>query len=182
MKKYDIYTISRPLSILLLAALALLIIACSSTAKSSTSATTTAAGTPGSQSSQAYPSIPIVSTPVPQETAAPGAVTVYVTLQEFYITSSIRQFRTGVHYYFVVTNRGHVVHEFMIMRDKPNGTPVSFDEDSSTMFIHIEQVFPGTTLHMNFTFSPSLAGKSEIACLMRGHYAAGMHLPIVVAG
>jgi uncharacterized cupredoxin-like copper-binding protein len=48
------------------------------------------------------------------------------------------------------------------------------------MFIHIEQVFPGTTLRMNFTFTPSLTGKSEIACLMRGHYAAGMHLPIVV--
>ncbi len=72
------------------------------------------------------------------------------------------------------------MHEFMIMRDKPDGTPVSFDEDSSTMFIHIEQVFPGTTLRMNFTFSSALIGKSEIACLMRGHYAAGMKLPIVV--
>jgi uncharacterized cupredoxin-like copper-binding protein len=68
----------------------------------------------------------------------------------------------------------------MIMRDKPDGTPITFDEDSSTMFIHIEQVFPGTTLRMNFLFTPSLAGKSEIACLMRGHYAAGMHLPIIV--
>ena len=48
------------------------------------------------------------------------------------------------------------------------------------MFIHIEQVFPGTTLRMNFIFSPALIGKSEIACLMRGHYAAGMKLPIVV--
>jgi uncharacterized cupredoxin-like copper-binding protein len=175
MKKYDVHSVSRPLGILFLAALALLIIACSSTANSATS------GTTGSQSSQGYTSIPIVSTPVPEEVAAPGAVRVYVTLQEFFITSSMREFRTGVHYYFIVTNRGHVVHEFMIMRDKPDGTPVSFDEDSSTMFIHIEQVFPGTTLRMNFTFSSSLIGKSEIACLMRGHYAAGMHLPIVVA-
>lgn len=181
MKKYDVKTISLPLSILLLAALTLLIIACTSAANSATSGSASSTSTPGSQSSQTYSSIPIVSTPVPEEAAIPGAVKVYVTLQEFFITSSVREFHTGVHYYFIVTNRGHVVHEFMMMREKPDGTPVSFDEDSSTMFIHIEQVFPGTTLRMNFTFSPSLVGKSEIACLMRGHYAAGMHLPIVVA-
>ena len=180
MKKYDVNTISRPLSILLLAALALLIIACSSAAQSATG--NTASTSSASSTSQTYPSIPIVSTPVPEQAAAPGAVKVYVTLQEYFITSSLREFHAGIHYYFIVTNRGHVVHEFMMMREKLDGTPVSFDEDSSTMFIHIEQVFPGTTLRMNFTFSPSLIGKSEIACLMRGHYAAGMHLPIVVAG
>jgi uncharacterized cupredoxin-like copper-binding protein len=178
MKKYDARAVSRPLSILLLAALALLVIACSSAAHVATSETAGTAN--GSPTSQAFPSIPIASTPVPEEAAAPGAVSVYVTLQEFFITSSVRVFHTGVHYYFIVTNRGHVVHEFMIMRDQANGTPVSFDEDASTMFIHIEQVFPGTTLRMNFTFTSSLAGKSEIACLMRGHYAAGMHLSITV--
>lgn len=177
MKKYDARAISRPLGILLLGALALLIIACSGTANASRGAI----GASGSPGAQTYTSIPIVSTPVPEQAPVPGAVKVYVTLQEFFITSSIREFHSGVHYYFIVTNRGHVVHEFMIMRDKPDGTPVSFDEDSSSMFIHIEQVFPGTTLMMNFTFSPSLIGKSEVACLMRGHYAAGMHLPIVVA-
>ena len=121
-----------------------------------------------------------MSTPVPEQAAVPGSVNVYVTLVEFRITSSVRVFHPGVHYYFVVTNRGQAVHEFMIMRDKPDGTPVSFDEDASALFIHIEQVFPGTSLRMNFTFSLSLIGKSEIACLMRGHYAAGMRLPIVV--
>jgi uncharacterized cupredoxin-like copper-binding protein len=176
MKKYDVHIIAQPLSILLLGALALLIIACSSA-----SAGSTASRTSSSSGTQTYTSIPIVSTPVPEQAAVPGAVKVYVTLQEFFITSSVREFHVGVHYYFIVTNRGQVVHEFMIMRDKPNGTPVSFDEDSSSMFIHIEQVFPGTTLRMNFTFSRTLAGKSEIACLMRGHYTAGMHLPVVVA-
>ena len=178
MKKYDIKAISRPLSIVLLATLALLIIACSSASHAVTSST--ASTTSSSPTSQTYTSIPIVSTPVPEEAAAPGAVSVYVSLQEFFITSSVKVFHAGVHYYFIVANRGHVVHEFMMMRDKPDGAPVSFEENSSTMFIHIEQVFPGTTLRMNFTFTPSLIGKSELACLMRGHYAAGMHLPIVV--
>jgi uncharacterized cupredoxin-like copper-binding protein len=172
-KRYSL-SIARPLSILLLAIVALLVLACSQGAGN----TVSNSNTPASTSS--YTSIPIVSTPVPEQAAVPGAVKVYVTLIEFRIISSVRVFHTGTPYYFIVTNRGQAVHEFMIMRDKPDGTPVSFDEDSSTMFIHIEQVFPGTTLRMNFTFSPSLIGKSEIACLMRGHYAAGMKLPIVV--
>lgn len=172
-KRYSL-TIARPLSILLLAIVALLVLACSQGAGDTTDTSNTSAGT------SAYTSIPIVSTPVPEQAAMPGAVKVYVTLIEFRIMSSVRVFHTGTPYYFIVTNRGHAVHEFMIMRDKPDGTPISFDEDSTTMFIHIEQVFPGTTLRMNFTFPSSLIGKSEIACLMRGHYAAGMKLPIVV--
>jgi len=171
-KPYNI-TIARPLSILLLAVVALLVLACSEVAGNT--------GAPASASTPAYISIPIVSTPVPEQAAVPGAVKVYVTLMEFRILSSVTVFHAGTPYYFIVTNRGQAVHEFMMMRDKPDGTPVTFDEDASTMFIHIEQVFPGTTLRMNFTFSPALIGKSEIACLMRGHYAAGMKLPIVVA-
>jgi uncharacterized cupredoxin-like copper-binding protein len=175
MRKQDVFTIARPLSVMLLVIIALLVLACSNIAGNTTGSTPNSTPT-----SQKYVSIPIVSTPVPEQTAVPGAVNVYVTLVEFRITSSVRVFHPGVHYYFIVTNRGQVVHEFMIMRDKPDGTPVSFDESTSGMFIHIEQVFPGTTLRMNFTFSPSLMGKSEISCLMRGHYAAGMRLPIVV--
>jgi uncharacterized cupredoxin-like copper-binding protein len=175
MRKRDVFTIARPLSIMLLAIIALLVLACSNIASNSSGSTPNS--TP---SSQKYVSIPIVSTPVPEQAAVPGAVNVYVTLVEFRITSSVKVFHPGIHYYLIVTNRGQDVHEFMMMRDKPDGTPSSFNEDSNGMFIHIEQVFPGTTLRMNFTFSPSLTGKSEIACLMRGHYAAGMRLPIVV--
>lgn len=173
-KRYSI-TIARPLSVLLLALVALLVLACSQGGTNGTGSSTSA-----STDTSGYVSIPIVSTPVPEQAAAPGAVKVYVTLEEFRILSSVTVFHAGTPYYFIVTNRGQAVHEFMMMREKPDGTPISFDEDSSTMFIHIEQVFPGTMLRMNFTFSPSLIGKSEIACLMRGHYAAGMKLPIVV--
>lgn len=170
-KRYSL-TLARPLSILLLNVVALLVLACSQGANN-----TASTGTPASTDTSGYVSIPIVSTPVPEQAAAPGAIKVYVTLEEFRILSSVTVFHAGTPYYFIVTNRGQAVHEFMMMRDKPDGTPVTFDEDSSTMFIHIEQVFPGTTLRMNFIFSPALIGKSEIACLMRGHYAAGMKLP-----
>lgn len=172
-KRYSA-TIARPLSIMLLAIVTLLVLACSQGSGNATGGTSTTGSTP------TYVSVPIVSTPVPEQTAAAGAVKVSISLVDFRVISSVTVFHAGTPYYFMVTNRGQAVHEFMMMRDKPDGTPVTFDEDSSTMFIHIEQVFPGTTLRMNFTFSPSMIGKSEIACLMRGHYAAGMRLPIVV--
>lgn len=174
-KRYSSAT-ARPLTILLLPLVALLVLACSQAAgiSAGNSNTPTSTGTAG------YVSIPIVSTPVPEQAAAPGAVKVYVTLEDFRVLSPVTVFHTGTPYYFIVTNRGPSLHEFMMMRDKPGGTPLTFDEASSTMFIHIQQVFPGTTLRMNFTFSLALIGKSEIACLMRGHYAAGMKLPVVV--
>ena len=172
-KRYSA-SIARPLSILLLAIVTLLVLACSQANGNATGGTRSAGSTP------TYVSVPIVSTPVPEQAAAAGAVKVSISLVDFRVISSVTVFHAGTPYYFMVTNRGQAVHEFMMMRDKPDGTPVTFDEDSSTMFIHIEQVFPGTTLRMNFSFSPSMIGKSEIACLMRGHYAAGMRLPIVV--
>jgi uncharacterized cupredoxin-like copper-binding protein len=46
------------------------------------------------------------------------------------------------------------------------------------MLIELEPILPGSTWTTNFTFSVS--GRFEMACQMRGHYAAGMRLPIAV--
>lgn len=117
-----------------------------------------------------------------KETAVAGSVKVTVTLAEFTITSSEKVFRAGMTYYFVVANRGHVVHEFMIMPEKPDGSELSPDLQYKDKLIEIEQIAPGTTMTINYTFSASGAGRYEIACQMRGHYAAGMKLPIRVTG
>src|SRR5436305_7554152 len=57
-----------------------------------------------------------------KETAVAGSVKVNVTLAEYTISSSEKVFRAGMTYYFVVANRGHVVHEFLIMPEKPDGS------------------------------------------------------------
>src|SRR5574341_1648436 len=44
-----------------------------------------------------------------------GPVTVKVTLKEFTVESSVKEFKPGVRYHFVVKNEGQVAHEFMIM-------------------------------------------------------------------
>jgi uncharacterized cupredoxin-like copper-binding protein len=115
-----------------------------------------------------------------KETPAAGSVKVSVTLAEFTITSSVKTFHAGIPYYFVIANRGHVVHEFTILPDKPDGTPLPVASQYESKIIEIEQIAPGTTMTVNLTFSPSIVGRYEIACMMRGHYLAGMRLPIVI--
>lgn len=117
-----------------------------------------------------------------QQTPTSGATRVDVTLVEFTITSSLKTFQAGHTYYFVVANRGHVVHEFLIMPENPDGSPASPAVQYNDKLIEIEQIAPGTTMTLNYTFPSSAVarGRYEIACQMRGHYQAGMRLPIRV--
>ena len=145
--------------------LALLMVACSSSTVATSKPTPTA------------PPIFPTSGPV-EQTAAPGSVEVKITLVEFRIISPVTVFHANTHYYFVVSNRGHDIHEFMIMPDKPDGSPLSPDEQYKGMLIELEPILPGTTWTTNFTFRAT--GRYEIACQMGRHYLAGMRLPITV--
>jgi uncharacterized cupredoxin-like copper-binding protein len=115
-----------------------------------------------------------------EQTAVSGSVEVDVTLVEFRIMSSVTVFHAGMPYHFVVTNRGHDIHEFMIMPDKPDGTPLSPEAQYKGMLMELEPIMPGTTWSVNFTFKAAATDRYEFACQMRGHYQAGMRLPIVV--
>ena len=141
------------------------------------------AGTGTTQSGTATATYPVdpVQNPTPiEQTAVAGAVTVHVTLVEFKIISSLTTFRVGVPYHFIVSNRGTQVHEFMVTLDHPDGTAYPSGEQDAHAIIHIEVVNPGTTIMVNYTFGASAAPRYEMACQMRGHYAAGMRLPIIV--
>lgn len=117
-------------------------------------------------------------TPLAQP-AKPGSVNVHITLVEFRILSSLKLFHAGTTYYFIVSNHGQQIHEFKIMPDKPDGTPLSPDLQYKDTLIELEPIMPGTTWSVNYTFSTS--GRFELACQMGRHYMAGMRLPIVVA-
>jgi uncharacterized cupredoxin-like copper-binding protein len=114
--------------------------------------------------------------------ASNSPVTVQVTLTDFKIDSSLTTFSTGVPYHFVVTNKGAVNHEFMIM------PPTQGETDTETAMpktalagILGKDLTPGATKTLDYTFTqPAPAGKLEFACHLPGHYDAGMHLPIVV--
>jgi uncharacterized cupredoxin-like copper-binding protein len=145
--------------------LALLMAACASS--------TLATGKPTPTPPPIFPT----SGPV-EQTATPGSIEVKITLVEFRIISPVTVFHANTDYYFVVSNRGHDIHEFMIMPDKPDGSPLSPDEQYKSMLIELEPILPGTTWTTNFTFPAT--GRFEIACQMGRHYQAGMRLPIAV--
>jgi uncharacterized cupredoxin-like copper-binding protein len=115
-----------------------------------------------------------------EQTPVPGATRVAVSLVEYKISSSLLTFHAGSTYYFVVSNRGQEVHEFMMMPQNPDGSELSPADQYKDKLIELEQIAPGSTLTINFTFKPTSAGRYEIACQMRGHYIAGMKLPIRV--
>ena len=115
-----------------------------------------------------------------QQTAVPGSVQVQVTLAEFTIVSSVKVFRVGVPYHFIITNRGQQVHAFTIIPVKPDGTQLPPEVEYKGTLIEIEPIAPGTTMTINYMFSPSKVGNYQMACQMRGHYQAGMKLPVVV--
>jgi uncharacterized cupredoxin-like copper-binding protein len=145
--------------------LILLMTACASTV----AATSTSTPTP--------PDISPTSGPV-EQAAAPGSIKVKVTLIDFRIHSSVTVFHANTHYYFVVSNVSHDIHEFMIMPDKPDGSPLTPDEQFKGMLVELEPILPGSTWTTNFTFRTP--GRYEIACQMGRHYLAGMRLPIAV--
>ena len=141
----------------------------------------TACGSTVTATSKSTPTPPVnspTSGPVEQP-AVPGSIEVKVTLVEFRIHSSVTVFHANTHYYFVVSNAGHDIHEFMIMPDKPDGSPLPPDEQYKGMLIELEPILPGSTWMSNFTFRN--AGRFEIACQMGKHYQAGMRLPITVS-
>ncbi|HEY6409711.1 MAG TPA: hypothetical protein VIY29_19815 [Ktedonobacteraceae bacterium] len=166
-KKFGTSNYAQVLGKVLVLLLALSLAACSS------STLATSKPTPTPIPSAIFPT----SGPV-EQTAKPGSIEVKITLVEFRVISSVTVFHANTDYYFVVSNRGQDIHEFMIMPDKPDGSPLSPDEQYKGMLIEMEPILPGATWATNFTFRAT--GRFEIACQMGRHYLAGMRLPIAV--
>src|SRR5579883_38986 len=160
---------------MLVLGLALLLVACAG-------ATAVSNGAPAPTSTPTFPSssgdqlVTIV-----EQSPVPGAVVVHVTEVEFAIISSITTFHPGIHYYFIVSNKGKQTHAFTFVPTYPDGTPMNEYYQYNHMLIGLDTIPPGTTQTINYTFKSSEAGHYEIACRMRNHYLAGMHIPVIVA-
>lgn len=165
----------RLFSKILVLALALLLVACAGANAANSAPTGRPSPTPTFLSTSGNQLVTIV-----EQNPVPGAVTVHVTEVEFAIIPSITTFQPGIPYYFVVSNKGKQTHAFTFVPTYPNGTPMDEYYQYNHMLIGLDTIPPGTTQTINYTFKPSDAGHYEIACRMRGHYLAGMHIPVVV--
>ena len=111
-----------------------------------------------------------------------GSQELQVRLSEYKITSSVTTFSPGTTYHFVVTNTGHLAHEFMIMPKGTNMRGMSMDEMHRIALHMIDNVAPGETMTFDYTFPSSMMGQNlELACNLPGHYEAGMRLSIMIS-
>lgn len=163
-------------SALLVLGLALLLVACAGVTAVSGGATHPPAATPTFASSSGDQLVTVVN-----QSPVPGAVVVHISEVEFAIRSSLTVFRAHVHYYFIVSNQGTQTHALTFVPTSADGTPMDEYYQYNHMLIGLDTIPPGTTQTINYTFTPSQAGHYELACRMRNHYMAGMHLPVVVA-
>ncbi len=104
---------------------------------------------------------------------------------EFTVQSSVTEFKPDVQYQFVVTNKGQIPHEFMIMPVTMDGmgmSGMSMEEKDALalMMIPEEELLPGATVKMDYTFTSIPEGNIEFVCALPGHFEAGMRTPITI--
>jgi uncharacterized cupredoxin-like copper-binding protein len=119
-----------------------------------------------------------------QPVNADGSVNVDVTLKDFTIESSLMEFKPGIRYHFVVTNKGQVAHEFMIMPIPEHmgmaGMSMEQYDEMALMMIPIEQLPVGATVETDYTFDKRPEGNIELVCMTPGHFEAGMRTAITI--
>lgn len=122
-----------------------------------------------------------------QANAAPVQVEVVLgesSTGEFSIQSSVTEFKPGVQYQFVVTNKGQIPHDFLIIA-VPEGmsfSAMSMEEMDALALLSIseEELASGATVKKDYTFTSVPEGNIEIVCAIPGHFDAGMRAPIIV--
>jgi uncharacterized cupredoxin-like copper-binding protein len=105
-----------------------------------------------------------------------------VTLADNTIETSMSSFQVGVPYTFVITNAGEHAHNFNINLPVAITGSLEGSFDSALLVVPQEQLGPGQTATVEFTFPASAAGQLlEFSCLIRRHYDDGMKMDIIVS-
>ena len=117
------------------------------------------------------------TTVAPVPTTPAGYTSVYVTLSDFKITSSLTAFKKTVHYFFIITNKGQALHEFMIVPPMMGGH-ITTQYMQAMSFAVIEGISPGETKTLEITFPKNAYPDLEFACHYADHYAKGMRLEV----
>ena len=166
------------LSIIML--ITFLVTACGSPAPAATQAPVEPASTELPTQPAATEAVPTQSGSV--ETAPAGSGTqVDITLADNTIDASQLEFQVGVPYTFVITNTGRHAHNFNINPPVSVAGSMEAALDSAMLVVSQEQLGPGASVTVDFTFPQTAAGQLlEFSCLIRRHYDDGMKVDITV--
>jgi uncharacterized cupredoxin-like copper-binding protein len=143
-------------------------------------ATACASASPATQESAATEATPLqlatLETP-PVGTGTP----IDITLADNTIEASQLEFQVGVPYSFVITNTGTHAHNFNVNPPVSMVGSLEAALDSALLVVPQQQLGPGASVTVDFTFPPDSAGQLlEFSCLIRRHYDDGMKVDITV--
>lgn len=120
---------------------------------------------------------------VPTQPTVQKPIDVQVSMSEFQVESSMKEFKMNTPYRFIVTNKGTVNHDFAISPPVMAGMTMSVEDmhKQSLAVIEANDFPPGTTKTVDVTFTkPTSSAPLEFACHTAGHHEAGMFMPITV--
>lgn len=122
---------------------------------------------------------------LPTQPATQKPIEVRVTMNEFKIEPAMTNFKVGVPYRFMVTNKGTVNHDFTISPPvmQHGGMAMSTEDahENALAVIDANDMPPGATKTVDLTFTKSYSpAELEAACHTPGHYESGMHVPLTV--
>lgn len=104
-----------------------------------------------------------------------------ITLADNTIEASQLEFQVGVPYSFVITNTGTHAHNFNVNPPVSMVGSMEAALDSALLVVPQQQLGPGASVTVDFTFPPDSAGQLlEFSCLIRRHYDDGMKVDITV--
>jgi uncharacterized cupredoxin-like copper-binding protein len=160
----------RVTSLFIVTSVMFLVAACASPTSVATQEPAQPAATEAPTRSEATESAPVT-----------GGTQVDITLADNTIETKMTSFQVGVPYTFVITNAGRHAHNFNI--NPPVSVAGSLEQalDSALLAVPQEQLSPGQSMTVEFTFPDTAAGQLlEFSCLIRKHYDDGMKVDITV--
>jgi uncharacterized cupredoxin-like copper-binding protein len=119
-----------------------------------------------------------------EATQPPEPERVEVTLTDFTIESAKTTFEAGQPYEFVITNKGVLPHEFVVMHPLAEGEESGHNmghADEALLVVTQEELPAGGTVTVTVTFPDSATDEDlEFACHIEGHYEANMRQAIEI--
>ena len=112
---------------------------------------------------------------------APSANPVKVTLSDTTIVSSVTTFHANRPYYFIITNKGHSPHDFII-RQRPQAAPLTPQVNQGILYIvNSTHLRPGETMSFTYVF-PQATTKSNVqfTTALAGPNGGGVAIPVAV--
>lgn len=166
--------------------LAILVSACASPAATATQAPTQPViiETPTQSVTTESPATEAPTQPAATEapTTSPSTNEINIDLADNTIDASTTTFQVGVPYTFVIKNSGQHAHNFNINPPVSVAGSLQGALDSALLVVPQDQLAPGQSATVQFTFPDSAAGQLlEFSCLIRNHYEDGMHVDITVS-